>query len=32
VIKNGSEYWFYFQGTSEKGKTFKIGLAKTRIR
>ena len=32
VIKNGNEYWFYFQGTSEMGKTFKIGLAKTRIR
>ncbi len=31
VIKNGNEYWFYFQGTSERGKTFKIGLATTKI-
>ena len=32
VIKNGKEYWFYFQGTRESGKTFKIGLATTKIR
>ena len=31
VVKNGAEYWFYFQGTSERGKTFKIGLATTKI-
>jgi predicted GH43/DUF377 family glycosyl hydrolase len=32
VIKNGDEYWFYFQGTRENGKTFKIGLATSKIR
>ena len=29
VIKNGNEYRLYFQGTRDRGKTFKIGLATT---
>jgi predicted GH43/DUF377 family glycosyl hydrolase len=31
VIKVGNEYRLYFQGTCERGKSFKIGLARTRI-
>jgi predicted GH43/DUF377 family glycosyl hydrolase len=32
VIKIDDEYRLYFQGTREKGKTFKIGLATTKIK
>jgi hypothetical protein len=28
VLRYGDEYWLYFQGTSNGGKTFQIGLAK----
>jgi len=27
VIRHGDEVWFYFQGTRDGGKTFRIGLA-----
>jgi hypothetical protein len=32
VIKVGDEYRLYFQGTRERGKSFKIGLATARIK
>ncbi len=28
VLRHGDEYWFYFQGTCDLGKTFQIGLAR----
>jgi hypothetical protein len=28
VLRRGEEYWFYFQSTSDLGKTFQIGLAR----
>ena len=28
ILRQGDEYWFYFQGTCDVGKTFQIGLAK----
>ena len=28
VLRHGDEYWLYFQGTSDGGKTFQIGLAR----
>jgi hypothetical protein len=28
VLRHGDEYWFYFQGTCNLGKTFQIGLAR----
>ena len=28
IIRQGNEYWFYFQGTRDWGKRFQIGLAK----
>lgn len=28
VLRHGDEYWFYFQGTDNGGKSFLIGLAK----
>jgi len=31
VIKNGDEYWLYFQGTDNGGTSFVIGLAKSII-
>lgn len=28
IIRQGDEYWFYFQATNDHGKRFQIGLAK----
>ena len=28
IIRQGDEYWFYFQATRDGGKIFKVGLAK----
>ncbi len=28
IIREGNEYWFYFQGTCDVGKRFQVGLAK----
>ena len=28
MIRNGDEYWFYFQGTCDVGKRFQVGLAR----
>ena len=28
IIRQGDEYWFYFQGTCDVGKRFQVGLAK----
>lgn len=28
IIRQGNEYWFYFQGTKDGGKRFQIGLAR----
>lgn len=31
ILKRGDEVWFYFQGTSDGGKSFQVGLAKHKI-
>lgn len=31
ILRQGNEYWFYFQGTRDNGRRFQIGLAKQAV-